>query len=359
MVVSSVERVGLDQLDASLNPFQSQFWAKAKRASGWIAFAFRFSHAPSEAVESSSTVILVLVRRMIFSTKLAYVPFGPDTSAYRSDASSLVREFSRLVRPLLPKGTAFIRFDLPWGARDSEEVLSVEGKGLRVCRESVQPEGTARIDLSEGYDAVRLRYRERARRNIRKTGAKSIRIERWLGDEQTFNTWYNVYLETAKRDGFTARSSSYIKNILTLDIPDVRPFLYVATLGQTMLGGAIVLESQKVAVYLYGASLRVDGTSPSYLLQDHAIAQACERGCLIYDFYGISGPRQRGSHLEGLRLFKRAFGGYVCYRAPTFDYVYKRLPRFLYAWVEQVRYKSHRRRHPKRMSQQFSVSTEE
>lgn len=355
----SVVRVGLDRLDATWNPFQSQFWAKAKRFASWRAFAFDYSYASVDESESESTVVMVLVRRLVFGLRIAYVPFGPDQGACHRDAAEFTRDFARLVRSLLPKGTAFIRFDLPWGPPDDERVVPVVGKNLRTCKESVQPEATARIDLSDGYDAVRIRYRERARRNVRKAQAKSIVIEPWNGDPRTFEAWYSVYVDTAKRDGFTARSASYIRNFLDISASDVRSILYLARYGTTILGGAIILESRAVALYLYGASLRVDGCSPSYLLQDYAIREACSHGCKLYDLYGISGPQQRGSHLESLRLFKRAFGGYVCYRPQSFDYVYMHLSRFLYASFENVRFKIHRKRHPKRMSQQYSISTEE
>jgi lipid II:glycine glycyltransferase (peptidoglycan interpeptide bridge formation enzyme) len=356
---STVERVSLEQLDPSWNPFQSQFWARAKRFAGWRPFAFRFTTFGPDGTEKTQEAVLVLVRRMILGTRLAYVPFAPSADLHGADPSQLARDFARLARPLLPKGTAFMRFDLPWLAPGTEDIQAVTGKNLRLCRESVQPEGTARIDLSDGYDAVRLRYRERARRNIRKAMAKSIEISCWKGDEATYDRWYGVYLETAKRDGFTARSSAYIKHMLETRESDVRAYLYLARSGNTILGGAIILESEHVALYLYGASVRVDGSSPSYLLQDHAIREACARGRMIYDLYGISGPRQRGSHLEGLRLFKRAFGGYVCYRPQSFDHVYKPLFRFAYTRLENMRYAVHRKRHPRRMSQQFSVSTEE
>ena len=358
MLHSSVERVGLDHLDPSWNPFQSQFWAKAKRMATWRAFAFRFRCAETEE-QVREAVVLVLVRRMFFGTRLAYIPFAPDPAHFNIESSELAREFAQLVRPLLPKGTAFLRFDLPWGEPDVEDARSISGRSLRLCRESVQPEGTARIDLTDGYEAVRLRYRERARRNIRKAEAKSISITLWEGDDATFDRWYAVYLETAKRDGFTSRSAAYIKNLLSIHDSDVTPYLYLALSGATILGGAIILESSHVALYLYGASLRVDGSSPSYLLQDHAIREACARKRGIYDFYGISGPRHRGAHLEGLRLFKRAFGGHVCFRPPSFDYVYKPLVRFMYTRFENIRFSLHRKRHPRRMSQQYSVSTEE
>jgi len=354
-----VERVGLDQLDATWNPFQSQLWAQAKRASNWHPFAFRFTALAAEGDQDYASVVLVLVRRLFLGARLAYIPFGPEIDAYSGEPAQLIRDFSRAIRPLLPKGVAFIRFDLPWGPPDEEQVDPIVGRNIRMCRESVQPEGTARIDLTPGYDAVRLRYRERARRNVRKAKSKDIVIKPWDGKQETFQAWYSVYIETAKRDGFTARPAAYIKKFLTIDAPDIASYLYLAYLDQSVLGGALIIESSAVSTYLYGASLRIDGCSPSYLLQDYAIEKACDHGCQIYDFYGISGPEQRGSHLEGLRLFKRAFGGYVSYRHRSLDYIYKPFFRLLYAWVEHKRFTLQRRRYPLRMSQQYSVSKDE
>ncbi len=358
MCATKVERVALDKLDATWNPFQSQYWALAKRPSGWRSFAFAYTAEGVEEDEHTS-VVLVLVRRLFFGMRLAYVPFGPPVYSYKESPSSVVQHFSQEIRTLLPKGTAFIRFDLPWFTPDESELPVLTGKHIRFCRESVQPEGTAQIDLSNGIEAVRLQYRERARRNIRKSKSHGIVIKTWDGSQKALDEWYSVYLETAKRDGFSTRSESYLKHLLQLKTTDTKTHLYLAYQGSSLIGGAIILASGSVSVYLFGASLRVDGCSPSYLLQDYAMSAACDRGCKVYDLFGISGPQGRGSHLEGLRLFKRAFGGYVCYRHPSVDYVYRRLVRFMYTRVEQVRYSIHRRNQPRRMSQQFSVGRED
>jgi lipid II:glycine glycyltransferase (peptidoglycan interpeptide bridge formation enzyme) len=354
MIKATVHRVGLDQLDASSNPFQSQFWALAKRPTGWRSFAFRYVIEDEQGGEIS-TVFLVLVRRLFLHYRLAYIPFAPDIHQYSGETSVLIDRCAELLRPLLPKGTAFVRFDLPWQYRELEIPENLSGRYIRVCHDSVQPEGTVRINLDGGYEQVRLQYRERARRNIRKARAQGIIIRPWDTKEQTFSDWYSVYMQTAKRDGFVPRPSSYLYHLLTLQAPDVSAYLYVAYLGNTILGGALIIESKETAIYLYGASIRVDGCSPSYMLQDYAIAQACNRGRILYDLYGISGPGNRCSHLDGLRLFKRAFGGEIWYRSPSVDRIYRRFIRWSYAHLEMIRYVAYRKKHPKKMIQQYSV----
>lgn len=355
MEIMKVQRVGLDRLEATGNPFQSQFWAIVKRPSGWRSFAFSYTATGIDGNEHVS-IVLVLVRKLFLGLRLAYIPFGPPVYEYEGDLSNQIKEFSQRIRPLLPKGTAFIRYDLPWFTQGVSELPTIGGKKIKICRESVQPEGTSRIGLSGGYENVRSQYRERARRNIRKAKAHGITVKPWNGSQKLFDSWYTVYLETARRDGFSARSETYIKHILKLQTAGVSPHLFLAFHGNKVIGGALIMSSSEISVYLFGASLRIEGCSPSYLLQDIAIRDACERGCSIYDLYGISGPNSRGAHLEGLRLFKRAFGGYVCYRHPSVDYVYRRFVRFSYSQLERFRFSLYRKKHPKRMSQQFSVS---
>ena len=354
MINAVVQRVGLDQLNAADNPFQSQFWALAKRPSGWKSFAFRYT-VTDEGGLSVSTVFLVLVRRLFFHYRLAYIPFAPDIDQYHGDEQTLIDQCAELLQPLLPKGTAFVRFDLPWQYQEQETPLQIKGKYLRVCSESVQPEGTVQVNLLPGYDSVRLQYRERARRNIRKARSQGIVIRPWDGKDQTFSAWYTVYTQTAKRDGFIPRPSAYLHHLLSLEAPDVSAYLYIAYRGNTILGGALIIESAETAVYLYGASIRVDGCSPSYMLQDFAIEQSCKRQRHLYDLYGISGPGNRGAHLDGLRLFKRAFGGEVRYRSPSVDRVYHRFIRWIYVHLEMMRYLAYRKKHPKKMVQQYAI----
>jgi len=368
----SVSNADFADLDSTFNPFQSGFWAAVKKPSGWDSLAIKITVTSDTDSSTWSTVTLVMYRRLFIGFFLAYIPFGPDTTGLDMPLSPFLRELSREMKKLLPWGTICIRYDLPWLEPDLEEVPSLSGRSLRTCRESVQPEGTTRIDLSVGYEAVRLQFRERAKRNIRKAQAKGVVVTEWNGSKEIFSKWYNVYQDTAKRDGFTARPAEYLQRFLNGEIPisskskknlktelnKISCHLYLAYVDSKLSGGTMILESKGLALYLFGASLRIDGCSFSYLLQDFAIKKACEHGRTLYDFYGISGPKNRGAHLDGLRLFKRAFGGFNCYRQPSTDYVIMPVIWTFYSLFEKFRYDFHRRRHPKRISQQFSVSNE-
>lgn len=385
----SVAMAGFSELDSTSNPFQSSFWAAIKQSSGWEPHVFRITVEAEDSAIPWSTATLVMSRRLLMGKVIAYIPFGPDIEGMDLPLSTFLRDVAREMRRFLPHGTICIRFDLPWHLPEVEELPAISGRYFKPCGESVQPEGTTRLDLSGGYEQARLRYRERARRNIRKAESRGVVVSEWDGSDEEFKQWYAVYQETARRDGFAARSEEYLRRFLSF-ASDARPdpyvyfgqrrnsvspksyrlepeariskgiscHLYLAYVENRLAGGTMVMESTNLAVYLFGASLRFDGCSFSYLLQDYAIRKACEHNRAMYDFYGISGPKNRGSHLDGLRLFKRSFGGYNCYRQPSTDFVYKPFFWLFYALFENLRFRIQRRRHPRRISQQFSVSTE-
>lgn len=333
----TVVKGGLFDLDPSTNPFQSDFWAHVKEYGLWSPLVLRvLSHT------GKSIAILVLVRRFAGNIPIAYIPFAPPLDVFAVPPADLLSSIAEQAKPHLPKHTIYLRFDLPWQTEENCEMSPLFGQHLRICKNSVQPEATVRLDLHNGYEQVCKHYRQRAKRNIRKAEQSGIDISEWDGDNNTFDQWYAVYQFTAKRDGFTARQYDYLKRWLTFT-STVVCHLYLAKQNQRVIGGIIVMESRYVAVYVFGASISINEISCSYLLQDYAIKAATGRGCQIYDLYGIEGPKDRSSHLKGLGFFKRAFGSSIYYRHPTIDYVYRPCVRSVYVLLENMQYAAKRK----------------
>ncbi len=318
---------------------QSSYWAAVKHGTGWKPYAFEVED------DQRRFSVLVLVKQVLPLWQLAYIPFGPPLS---SQVGEFLRQLAKELRKKLPSSVFALRYDLPFDEVNDQNVMVINAPRFRTCKESVQPEGTVRIDLHWGYHAVTLGYRDRAKRALRKA-SQTFEAGLWSGDDASFKRWYEIYLETAKRDGFSPRSAKYLKALLTLDgkvAGDVECKLLLATEKRKIVGGIIVLFSKTETVYLYGASMRFDSLSCSHVLQDYAIRMACEKGCAIYDLYGISGPKGRGSHLAGLEVFKLSFGGQAYYRSPSTDYVYSFIPWKIYAITEYIRYRLKRRIKP-------------
>ncbi len=183
-----VRPIDYKKLECQGSALQSSYWAAVKHGTGWKPYAF--------SVEENQQVfsLLVLVKQVLPFWHLAYVPFGPPVSSLTlsGSVSDLIRQLSRQVKKLLPPFVFALRFDLPFDEPQEENVLIVNGPRLRTCRESVQPEGTVRIDLRQGYDQVVSRYRDRSKRALRKA-SQIYEIGLYSKDDQTtFKRWYDV-----------------------------------------------------------------------------------------------------------------------------------------------------------------------
>ncbi len=314
-------------LSGAHSALQTALWAAIKEAHGWTACAFSIERG------GQVTDLLVLVRAIVRGHCLAYVPFGP----LNIEGEELAHLGEQL-KALLPRSVFALRLDLPFGA--SSHIYS---RGFYPCRTSIQPEATIRMDLSGGYEAVRSGYHERAERALKKIAATRLSISEYGGQEELFDEFYALYRHTAERERFFGRSRAYLKTIVG-DGSDRRVRLFAAHNDDTLVGAIIVLFGESEALYLIGASKRVEGISPSYALQDRAIREACERGCACYDLYGVGGPEGRAAHLSSLELFKRSFGGVRIERPPTMDVPYRRGVWRLYRAAERIRYLSVRMR---------------
>lgn len=307
-------------LSGTHSALQSPFWATFKAQHGWQAHAFSITD------EDRVTDLLVLTRRLFGPFSVAYVPFGPDGVAFEQ-----LYDLALQLKRLLPRSVFALRLDLPFGAP-----LRQSYHPFCPCRHSVQPEATIRIDLRDGYPALRASYRMRARRSLRRLEEAGLVIEESRGLGAHFETFYALYRHTAEREGFLPRSRSYLES-LVVSGSDGQVSLISASLAGSMVAAIIVLYGQREAIYLIGASRRLDSLSPSYALQDRAIKVACERNLLWYDLYGVGGPDGRDRHLASLEHFKRSFGGSRVERPATMDLPYRTLLWRLYRFAEGVR----------------------
>jgi lipid II:glycine glycyltransferase (peptidoglycan interpeptide bridge formation enzyme) len=107
-----------------------------------------------------------------------------------------------------------------------------------------------------------------------------------------------------------------------------------------LLAGLVVFGQGDTACYMYGASAD-EGRylMPNYLLQWEAMLWARERGCRLYDLWGIPDEdaatleahfTERSDGLWGVYRFKRGFGGRVVRAAGAWDLVYAPLRYQLY-----------------------------
>ena len=189
-VISLAARpVPLSSLDSSDEMLQSGFWGFFKQKHGWNAAAFEIDTG------FSAYGLLVLTRKLARIFSIAYVPFGPACDPGTGRGEQLSR-LAAALRPSLPRGTLFLRYDLPW-AKEGETPASPRGlPRVRKSASDMQPASTVIVDIDRPLDAVMESMKPKTRYNVRLAEKKGVTVTEGSADDVP--RWYSIYQETAQ-----------------------------------------------------------------------------------------------------------------------------------------------------------------
>jgi len=330
----AVREAPLSFLDSSGEMLQSGFWGAFKQEHGWHPLAFEVSAA------AASFGLLVLTRRLARRFTIAYVPFGPthDPCARRGE---LLAGIAGAIRSHLPRGTLFLRFDLPWPRGGDQPGFRGTGQPrVRKSASDMQPANTVVVDISGPVESVLGSMKSKTRYNIRLAEKKGVSVTE--GGEEDLPRWYSLYEETARRDRIGIHSLAYYRGLLraSREYPGAAPTvqLLLAWHEGELLAGNIVAFWKDRAAYLYGASSgNKRNLMPTYALQWEAIRRAKEAGCTTYDLFGVPPRPDPGHSMAGLYQFKTGFSDQVLERWGTWDVPYRPVLCALYGGAEAVR----------------------
>ncbi len=148
------------------------------------------------------------------------------------------------------------------------------------------------------------------RRNIKKADKSGVTVER--GDVGDLPEFHALYVETAERDGFTARPLSYFETMFAAlqdEDPD-RIRLYLARHDGDLVAATTWVRVGEHAWYTYGASStakrEVRGSNAT---QWRMMTDALAAGASVYDLRGITEGLEADDPHLGLIQFKVGTGG--------------------------------------------------
>jgi lipid II:glycine glycyltransferase (peptidoglycan interpeptide bridge formation enzyme) len=171
--------------------------------------------------------------------------------------------------------------------------------------------------------------KQKTRYNIKLAIKKGIQVEK----TEDVSTFYELMVDTGKRDNFGVHSKSYYQLAYDLFSPKNNVALLVAKFQDIPLAGLMVFRSGNRSWYFYGASNNLErNRMPTYLIQFEAMKWAKSQGCDIYDLWGIPDEPEeilerdfesRSDGLWGVYRFKRGFGGEIKKSVPAYDRIYQ------------------------------------
>ena len=317
----------------------------------WGAFKSRYGWRPTRYLwledGQPRAAASALARRLgRWPSAVVYVPRGPaldygDTGLLEQILGDL-EDTARRERALFVKIDPDVRADTPTG---EAVVKMLCRRGWRASREQIQFRNTILLDLTRSPDELLAAMKSKWRYNVRLAGRKGLTVRR--GTSADLPLLYEMYAETAARDGFIIRTEEYyrdawgtfieagwaqplIAEVEREPVAMVLIFCFPSTPLRTDPSTSLRPGAGR-AWYMYGASRSVHREKmPNHLLQWEAIRWAQEQGCTVYDMWGAPDVLDESDPLWGVYRFKRGFGGEFVRHIGAWDFPVSRTGYWLY-----------------------------
>ncbi len=334
---------------------QTWEWGQVKAAWGWQPHPFIWRDERGQVVAAA----LVLQRKLPVGglgarMGLFYIPKGPNLS-WQNEALC-ARVLDDLQRYARQRGALLLKMDpdvpLGWGvpgdpaAADDAAGLAVRAdlvrRGWVFSAEQIQFRNTVLVDLRGSEEEILARMKQKTRYNIRLAARRGVSVRRALPSDWAL--LYDMYAQTAARDGFIIRPRAYYETVWRLfwqaEAPHAEALLAEAE-GEP-LAALWVFTFAGRAYYVYGMSYpRQRHKMPAYLLQWEAMRWAKAQGCTVYDMWGAPDEFAETDRMWGVWRFKRGFGGRVLRTLGAWDYAPRPWLYGLYgraaAWAYRIR----------------------
>ena len=201
-------------------------------------------------------------------------------------------------------------------------------------------EHTVMIDLAKTEDELMSDMRRQTRYEVRKADKLGVKVK-YQTDEDAFNDFYDLQLETAKRQGFIPSSREFILAQHKAFGENAR--IYTAKLHEQVLAKGLIIMQSPEAVYNEAASTEEGRKLPgAYALQWQVMRDAKQLGIKRYTLFGIAPPNSPHHRYAGVTTFKTGFGGELVTYLPAQDLVIKPIH---YKFVHKLEELRKRRRH--------------
>lgn len=306
---------------------QSWEWGEVKAQTEWCAERLALDCAAGNAA------FQFLWRQPLPGAplRIGYVPKGPALDWSNLDLVDAT--LAAVERHARRRNCIFVKIDPDVSENTTAGRLALhalERRGWRFSAEQIQFKNTATTDLRMEEDALLAKMKNKWRYNVRLAEKRGVIVR--MGGEDDLLTFYSLYEETARRDGFLIRPPAYY-------LATWKTFLRAQNMPDNPAGGALLLaehpdDPQPLAGlfllrygattwYFYGASSeRHRRDMPNYLLQWEALRWSIAHGCTTYDWWGApTNLDDPDDALQGVWRFKQGFGAEFQPHIGAWDYV--------------------------------------
>jgi lipid II:glycine glycyltransferase (peptidoglycan interpeptide bridge formation enzyme) len=334
---------------------QTYEWGQVKAQGGWQPWYVVWTVDGSCHIEQDCALLstlespaiaacLILKRRIPVGGLGAqlcvlYCPKGPnlrwEDAALRKRVLDDLQGFARR------QGAIFLKLDpdvvLGRGVPGAEDEITEPGgaavqadlaaRGWRFSDEQIQFRNTVLLDVSASEEDMLARMKQKTRYNVRLAAKKGVSVR--VGGEPDWPLLYQMYAETAVRDGFIIREENYYQAVWSIfqskiinhqsSMPFAEPL--IAEVDGGPVAAVFLFAFAGRAYYVYGMSREAHREKmPTYLLQWEAMKWAKAHGCNVYDLWGAPDKFDESDSMWGVFRFKEGLGGQVIRTLGAWDF---------------------------------------
>jgi len=209
---------------------------------------------------------------------------------------------------------------------DEKFIEIIKQNGFIKAFEELQPEWRQIIDISKSEEEILAQMKPKGRYNIKIAQKNNVDVTA----SSNVTAFYELFLATAKREGFSLRPKKYFQDLLERLNPKGYAELLLAKYNNIAVAAAIVTFYKDTASYLYGASSNeYRNVMAPYLIHWEAIKRAKAKRCRYYDLLAIEPvnsnqlPVTSNHKYAGITRFKEQFGGRKIHLIGSYDLIYK------------------------------------
>jgi lipid II:glycine glycyltransferase (peptidoglycan interpeptide bridge formation enzyme) len=295
---------------------QTSEWASFRKDLGWQA----------HDIEDIS----VLEKKLPLGKSFLYAP------EVEYGAVENFEDFLKNIKKIAKENkTIFFRLEI-LDKNDVEVVEKLKKNGFIKAFEEVQPEWRQIVNISGVEEEILAGMKQKGRYNIRVAQKHNVVVEK----SEKIEDFYQIFLETSKRDGFEIRPLKYFQKLMEFFSSDGVAELWVARYNNKTVAAIIATFYDGVASYLYGASSdEYRNVMAPYLLHWQVMKRAKEKGCKFYDLLAVAPEGVESHKYIGITRFKEQFGGEKVQIIGSYDLVYKPVWYKMFKFAEKVRRK--------------------
>ena len=281
------------------NFLQRWFWGELQQSLGKKIWRIRIG-------DSKILLQAQIIEEKLFSQlSYLYLPFGPVFQSHLSPSmrQEAERRFLKRIRDLgKERKSIFLRIE-------PREAFLLPSFSKNPPLKRIQPQKTRLLDLRPSLAEIQKGFSVRSRYNIRlaqRKGLKLIRCQQLNPANKKYLIKFNQLIQaTSQRKHFHVHPQSYYQALLTKAISEGWGELFLAEYQEEIIGAYFLVTSHQWVTCLHGAvDYRYRFAKASHFLQWEQIKAAKEKGCLVYDFWGIDKKLW-----PGVSFFKESFGG--------------------------------------------------